>query len=197
MTVRVYYVSQKVTLLLMVLNIIAYIGITVYYGLGMGFGPSQQAIRDLALHPYLVLYGNEWWRLITSLFLHMDLLHLFFNMYALYIAGRIIEAYYGSLRTLTIYFTSGIAGNLASLILPVFSAGASGAVFGLFGALILVEKKITGTAATVLAFLVIVLLLSNLAYPGQINNIAHIVGAIAGYLTAKAVTGESKKTPII
>ncbi len=188
---------QKTTLLLVVLNTATYIGVIAYYGLGADFGPNPQAIHDLALHPYFILYMGEWWRLITSLFLHMDPLHLFFNMYALYIAGRIIEAYYGPTRTLTIYFTSGIAGNLASLILPVFSAGASGAVFGLFGALIVVEKKITGTAATVLAFLIIVLLLSNLAYPGQINNIAHIVGAIAGYLTAKAMTGKSKKTLII
>ncbi len=189
--------NPKTTLLLVVLNTATYVGVIAYYGLGSDFGPSPQAIRDLALHPYFVLHRGEWWRLVTSLFLHMDPLHLFFNMYALYIAGRIVEAYYGSIRTLTIYFVSGITGNLASLILPVFSAGASGAVFGLFGALVVVEKKITGTAAAVLAFLILVLVLSNLAYPGQINNVAHIVGVIAGYLTAKAMAGESKKMLMI
>ncbi len=192
-----WYVNPKTTLLLVLLNTATYIGVIAYYGLGPDFGPSPQAIRGLALHPYFVLHRGEWWRLVTSLFLHMDPLHLFFNMYALYIAGRIVEAYYGPIRTLTVYFTSGIAGNLASLILPVFSAGASGAVFGLFGAVVVVEKRITGTAAAVLAFLVLVLVLSNLAYPGQINNIAHIVGVIVGYLTAKAMTSKHKRTLII
>jgi len=178
-------VYTKTTVLLIACNILAYTLLIAFYGINGDFGPNVNAIYMLALHPYLVLFKGEWWRIATALFVHIDPLHLFFNMYALYIAGRIVETYYGHLKTLGIYFISGVAGNIASLLLPAFSAGSSGAVFGLFGALVVVEKRVTGTAIAVLVFLMIVILLSNLAYPGRINNIAHVVGAVVGYITAK------------
>lgn len=175
----------KTTILLIVWNILVYMLLVIFYGIDRDLGPNVNAIYALALHPYLVLFKGEWWRIVTALFIHMDPLHLFFNMYALYIAGRIVEIYYGHLRALGVYFASGIIGNIASLLLPAFSAGSSGAVFGLFGALVVIEKRVTGTAVAVLVFLMIVILLSNLAYPGKINNIAHIVGAAVGYIIAK------------
>ena len=186
----------KTTILLIVWNILVHILLIIFYGVDKSFGPNINAIHALALHPYLVLFKGEWWRIVTALFIHMDSLHLFFNMYALYIAGRIVEIYYGRMRTLGIYFVSGIIGNIASLLLPAFSVGSSGAVFGLFGALVVIEKRVTGTAVAVLVFLIIVILLSNLAYPGRINNIAHIVGALVGYITAKHMQPhESTKIP--
>lgn len=175
----------KTTMLLVLANILVYVLLVLVYGTNGDLGPSGEAIYNLSLHPYPVLFRGEYWRIVTALFVHIDPIHLFFNMYALYIAGRIVEAYYGSLRTLIIYFTSGIAGNIASLVLPVFSAGASGAIFGVFGALVVVERRVTGTAIAILVFLLLVLVLSNIAYPGRINNIAHIVGVVVGYLTAR------------
>lgn len=175
----------KTTVSLILVNAIVYVLLIIFYGTSDDLGPGSEAIYSLALHPYLVISKGEYWRIITALFVHMDPIHLFFNMYALYIAGRIVETYYGSFRTLVVYFASGIAGNIASLVLPVFSVGASGAVFGVFGALVVIEKRITGTAMAVLVFLLLVLVLSNIAYPGKINNLAHIVGVVVGYLTAR------------
>ena len=185
-------ISLKATLTLISLNIITYIVLCTYCGLSNRYGPSIDCIVLFGLHPYLVIIAEEWWRLFTSLFIHVDILHLFFNVYALYISGRVVESYYGSLRFLAIYFLSGIIGNIASLILPVLSVGASGAVFGVFGAMIVVEKRVTGTATAMIVFLIIVLIVSNLAYPGKINNIAHIAGVLAGYVLGKIL--EPRKT---
>ena len=181
---RLKRIHYKATLLLIGANVLVYGLMIAVCGLNSGIGPSTPCILLLGLHPLFIVFG-EWWRLITALFVHVDILHLFFNMYALYIGGRVVEPYYGSLRFLAIYFLSGIIGNIASLILPVLSVGASGAVFGVFGAMIVVEKRVTGTATAMIVFLIIVLIVSNLAYPGKINNIAHIAGVLAGYVLGK------------
>ncbi len=181
---KLKHIHYKATVLLIGVNTIVYGLLIMACGFNNGVGPSTDCLLLLGLHPLFIALG-EWWRLITSLFVHIDLLHLFFNMYALYIGGRVVEPYYGSTRFLLIYFLSGIIGNIASLVLPVLSVGASGAVFGVFGAMIVVEKRLTGTATAMVLFLVIVLVVSNLAYPGKINNIAHIAGVLAGYVLGK------------
>ncbi len=182
----------RATLAIILLNVLVYIILSLRCGLSSKFGPSIDCLLMLGFHPYLVIVAGEWWRLITSLFVHVDVLHLFFNMYALYIGGRIVEHYYGSFRFLMIYFLSGIIGNIMSFILPALSVGASGAVFGIFGAMIIVEKRLTGTATAIVLFLVIILVVSNLAYPGEINNIAHIAGILAGYTLGKALEPGSR-----
>ncbi len=181
---KLKHLHYKTTVLLIGVNVTVYGLLIVLCGLNSGMGPSTTCLLLLGLHPLFIAMG-EWWRLLTSLFVHIDFLHLFFNMYALYIGGRVVEPYYGSPRFLAIYFLSGIIGNIASLILPVLSVGASGAVFGVFGAMIVVEKRLTGTATAMVLFLIIVLVVSNLAYPGKINNIAHIAGVLAGYVLGK------------
>jgi rhomboid protease GluP len=82
--------------------------------------------------------NGEWWRLLTSTFVHIGLLHLVFNMFVFFRIGPIMQALLGRAGFTTVYFVSGIAGSLASLIWnPYFvSAGASGAIFGLYGALL-------------------------------------------------------------
>src|SRR5690625_1676413 len=80
---------------------------------------------------------GEWWRIISSMFLHIGVFHLFMNMLALYYLGMAVERIYGSVRFLFIYFLAGIGGGLVSFAFSVsVSAGASGALFGLFGALL-------------------------------------------------------------
>lgn len=132
---------------------------------------------------------GEWWRLGTATFLHFGLLHLAFNMWALWDAGRLVERLYGTARFVVLYAVAGLAGSVASLAWnpTVNSAGASGAIFGVFGALIaFVLDRRNGVPLTVttrlrssaLAF-VIYSVGFGLAFPG-IDNAAHLGGLVAG-----------------
>lgn len=98
-------------------------------------------------NPYVLLYfgakynpailDGEWWRFFTPMFLHIGFLHLFMNGLSLYYLGTAVESIFGRLRFLIIYLFSGFFGTLASFIFSShLSAGASGAIFGLFGALL-------------------------------------------------------------
>ena len=92
---------------------------------GAGFGPATK--------------DGEWWRLATAMFLHFGVVHLLMNMAALWEAGRLVERLYGSLRFLVIFVLSGLTGNGVSLIAQgdqAVAGGASGAVFGIYGALL-------------------------------------------------------------
>lgn len=86
---------------------------------------------------YEYIQKGEIWRLITSTFIHANLFHIFFNMYALFMVGPLIEKYYGKIKYLIIYICSGIFGSLFSVVLSNnLSVGASGAIFGLFGSML-------------------------------------------------------------
>lgn len=92
---------------------------------GANFGPATQE--------------GEWWRLGTAMFLHFGLVHLTLNLWALWDAGQLVERMYGHARFTAIYFASGLAGNLLSLVAHkglAISGGASGAIFGIYGALL-------------------------------------------------------------
>lgn len=97
--------------------------------------------------------GGQWWRLLTSVFLHFGLLHVAFNMLALYVNGLMAERIFGSVRYLVIYLVAGLAGSVASLLWhPVVNgAGASGAIFGILGALLaFFVKREGGVPASVI-----------------------------------------------
>jgi rhomboid protease GluP len=152
--------------------------------------------------------NNQWWRLLTALFLHYGILHLAFNMWALWDAGRLTERLYGHINFAWIYLFAGLFASLSSLYWnqdEVVSVGASGAVFGVFGALIgyLVRQR-----HTVPGLLLKQLLRSALIFTGfalffgftipAIDNAAHIgglaSGLILGLLLAKPLT---KKRPTL
>jgi membrane associated rhomboid family serine protease len=124
---------------------------------------------------------GEWWRLLTSAFLHYGITHLALNMLALFWLGRILEEVIGSLRYLLLYVASGLAGSAGALLLTPNSpsAGASGAIFGVLGALLVLERR--GVIAS--GGQILVLLLLNLAItfwlPG-ISRGAHLGGLIGG-----------------
>lgn len=136
---------------------------------------------------------GQWWRLVTSTFLHVGLLHLFLNMYGLWVLGRFVEQIFGSLRYYVIYMVAGIVGMVASHVwsaAPV-SAGASGAVLGLAGAL-LVELGLHGGEypkrwRTGLFRVLLMLTVANVAigfvYPA-IDQGAHLGGLVTGGLMA-------------
>jgi len=100
------------------------------------------------LHTRLALYGpavrdGEWYRLITAGFVHYGLIHIAFNMILLYRIGESLEAAVGRLRFLVLYFVSLLAGSFGALLLSpnAYTAGASGAVFGLFGATAIGQRR--------------------------------------------------------
>lgn len=137
--------------------------------------------------------AGEWWRLVTVALVHdpRSYLHLLFNMYALYIAGPLVEAMYGRVLYATFYVLAAAAGSVASyLVFPNPSVGASGAIFGLFGLIAVasyVHRPALGRQARALTSQIAVLIVINLAIGfgvaglgGGIDNAAHVGGLVAG-----------------
>jgi rhomboid protease GluP len=137
----------------------------------------------------LIIQG-QFWRLITPVFLHGNIMHLALNMYALFIFGPNLERYYGHGRFTALYLLSGFTGNVVSFIAsPAYSLGSSTAIFGLLGAegvfLYQNRKLFPGMAQRALTQLVIVAVI-NLVIgmsPG-IDNSGHIGGLVGGTLFA-------------
>jgi membrane associated rhomboid family serine protease len=136
---------------------------------------------------WLVAAG-DWWRVFSAALLHASWLHLGFNMYALWIIGPLVEALYGHTRFLAIYLLCAAAGSATSYMFSDarFSVGASGAVFGLFGALLVADRvhkpALTRNARNItmqIGILIAINLFIGFSIPG-IDNAAHIGGLIAG-----------------
>jgi membrane associated rhomboid family serine protease len=164
------------------------IGVTAGISLIALFGASSDVVRLLMLDKVALGHG-EWWRLFTVTLVHGNLLHLGFNMYALFIVGPLVEALYGRALYLLFYLLAAAAGSVASyLFVPTNSVGASGAIFGLFGVLLTatyVHKPALGRQARGLTGQIALLIAINLAIGfglggGVIDNAAHVGGLIAG-----------------
>lgn len=138
----------------------------------------------------LIVEQGQTWRLFTSMFLHIGLAHLFFNAYALFIFGIEMERLYGPDRFIVVYILSGLFGSLVSFAsrgLDVFSAGASGAIFGIVGmnlAYFLRHRHTFGRFGRQRMMNTLVIIGINLVFgftvPG-IDNLAHIGGLVAGF----------------
>ena len=136
--------------------------------------------------------NGDYYRLFTSMFLHIGILHLLCNMYSLYIIGKEVENVFGKVKYLIIYLLSGIAGSILSLAFNhnTICAGASGAIFGLLGALLYFGyyyRTYLGATLTRSIILVIVLNLIIGFTSSGIDNAAHIGGLVGGILIAMAV----------
>ncbi|MDP8904486.1 MAG: rhomboid family intramembrane serine protease [Chloroflexota bacterium] len=149
-------------------------------------GTSDVLNAYLPLDKQAVLAG-EWWRLLTVTLVHGSLIHLGFNMYALFIVGPLVEAMYGRPLFVLFYVVAALAGSTASyLTLANPSVGASGAIFGLFGLLAVstwVHKPALGMRAralsTQIGFLIVLNIVIGFTFPG-IDNAAHLGGLAAG-----------------
>lgn len=142
----------------------------------------------------LLISQGEWWRLVTPIFIHIGLMHLLFNSFALYIFGPTAEWLFGKIRFLLFYVLTGIFGNVASFVFnPLsISAGASGAIYGLFGMYVylyvyakrFVDRE-TGKGILVLVAINLVLSLGQ-----GIDLAAHLGGLVSGFLlTAMLLKG--------
>lgn len=149
--------------------------------------PNGFIFQNFAYAPFLT--EAEPWRMLSSAFLHStNIMHIAFNMYALWILGNALEPAFGRVRFMAVYLVSAFAGSVGVLMLSPLDTvvvGASGAVFGLFGALFVVQKKRGGDLRQIL-----VLLLINAAIGFVIPNIAwqaHLGGLLAGALCTAAI----------
>jgi rhomboid protease GluP len=154
-------------------------------------------LGQLALGDAFTYYGlkinqnilaGEYWRFVTPIFFHAGLMHFFFNMYALYNVGPLIERPMGHARFLMIYFFSGIAGGFASFLFnPSPSLGASGAIFGLIGALAVFlfrHSRLLGRVGRSMLTNVVIIIVMNLAISltPQIDLWGHVGGLTTGSL---------------
>lgn len=138
----------------------------------------------------LILQG-EFWRLVTPIFFHANILHFFFNMYALYNVGLLIERPLGYSKFLIIYFFSGVAGVFASfLITPADSLGASGAIFGLIGALAVFlyrNYRLFGAPGRNLLYNVVFIIVINLLISVAPGTGIDLWGHVGGLVTGSAL----------
>jgi membrane associated rhomboid family serine protease len=142
--------------------------------------------------------NGEWWRLITAAFLHYGPLHLAMNMLVLWFIGGPIEDVIGRFRFLLLYLVSGLAGSAGALVVDpnTLTVGASGAIFGLFGALLVLEYQHTGRIVGGPAFTLIVLnLVFTFAVPG-ISWGGHIGGLVGGALGMLALSRFQRVRPV-
>src|SRR5436853_322498 len=149
-----------------------------------------------ALYPGVIAAG-EWWRLVTWNFLHIGLMHLLFNSMALYQIGPLVEETFGPAKFIFIYLATGIAAGVASLVIkPSFTAGASGALFGLIGLMATYGYRQGGVLGRALMKQMLIWAAFGFVIglmPG-INNIAHAGGFVAGGALAFIIPAESTMT---
>ena len=159
-------------------------------------------LRMGAKYAPLIAEG-EYWRLFTSMFLHIGVMHLAFNGYALFVIGTELERLEGPGRFLAIYLLSGLFGSLASYALSdSLAAGASGAIFGIIGALaaffLIHREKLGAWGNRRLANIGIVIvfnLIWGFSQPGRIDNYAHVGGLLAGLMLGWALAPRYELTP--
>jgi membrane associated rhomboid family serine protease len=156
---------------------------------------TQWFAADILMRDWVLEYGakireaiaaGEVWRLITPIFVHVDIWHFFINMYSLYVLGPAVENFFSSSRMLAFYLIAGVSGvGLSLLLSPHGSAGASGAIFGLLGALLAFffrHRKVFGRRGMLQFRNLIFVALLNLfigLMPG-IDSWGHVGGFIAG-----------------
>jgi membrane associated rhomboid family serine protease len=177
-----------VTYAIIVICVLAFVG-EMAGGAGLGFGRAGGTFVEKGALFGPSIADGEYWRLVTSGFLHAGFLHIAFNMYLLWYLGRLLEPALGHVRFAAIYFTSLLAGSFGALLLApnTVTIGASGAVFGLMGAAV-VEFRRRG-----IGFLesgIGILILFNLGLSFIVPGIAiggHIGGLIGGVLAALAI----------
>jgi len=170
--------------------------IVIFILMALAGGASEQTLMAFGVKANAEIARGQWWRFITPIFIHIGLLHLFFNSYALWIVGPQVEKLYGPARFVILYVLTGIAGVYGSYFYHPdnISAGASGAIFGLFGVLLTFGiryrnsippffKRAVGTGVLPV---IIINLIIGFSIPA-IDNSAHIGGLLAGAALAALV----------
>jgi membrane associated rhomboid family serine protease len=188
--------QAPVTKILIAINVAIYL-VTAVQGAGLN-APGGALFNKFVLvgsnthgrffAPYGDLaHDHEWWRLMTSAFLHGSIIHIGFNMVALWFIGAPVEQYLGRARYIGLYFVSGLAGGTGAVLQAPFQpvVGASGAIFGILGAMLIIEWQITGRLAGNAMTWIVINLAISFAVP-DISWGGHVGGLIAGILITLA-----------
>jgi rhomboid protease GluP len=175
----------RVTSVLIALNVIVYV-----WEMATGAFSSDMSLVDHGALVGVLVRQGEWWRIVSGAFLHAGLLHIGLNMFALYQVGRLLEALAGPSRILAIYIVAMIGSGLAVVQFQgnVPTVGASGAIFGLFGALVAVGLRL-GRPGRTLVMQVVPIIVINLIFGFSVPNISnagHIGGLVSGFLAGLA-----------
>jgi rhomboid protease GluP len=173
------------TYIIIALNIIFYVYTSILSGNIVEM--DYYVIQQYGQYNLFVLNG-AYWQLFTSMFVHVTIIHLLGNMFFLLIFGLRAEELFSLKEYLLIYFLSGLAGNLLSLAfgpysapgIPFVSAGASGAIFGVFGACIIYVRRAVGQSIITALMYAFFLFMINIG-PG-VNFLAHLGGLVIGLL---------------
>ncbi len=130
----------------------------------------------------LYLMHGRYYTLITSMFLHANILHLGLNMYALYILGKVVELSLGRIKYLLMYFISGVVGNLLSAFLDprTVGVGASGAIMGLLGYMVAMEYRVTGKLSSSTIFIALFVIFGG--FSANVDVMAHAGGFVVGLM---------------
>ncbi len=188
-TAQIQLGQSRVTYVLIGLNILVYVAM-----IASGVSATEPTVLQL-IH-WGANFGpldraGQWWRLLTACFLHIGFLHIAFNMYVLYQAGPFTERLYGGTRFLSLYLLAGIGGNVLGILLHpmIISAGASGAIFGVYGGLLafLLKERaaLRPEAVKAIGRSALIFIGFNLFYglaSAHTDLTAHIGGLITGFL---------------
>jgi membrane associated rhomboid family serine protease len=176
--------TSRVTMTLIAINVAVFV-------IGLGVQNLDERFGNLALasngFQLIGVAEGQYYRLLTSAFLHAGILHILFNMFALAQIGPVLENALGRARYLALYLLSALGGSVAAFLLAPPnqpSVGASGAIFGLFGAYYVVVRRLGGETGPIVVLLVI-----NLAITFSVPNIdwrAHLGGLVTGAVLAAA-----------
>lgn len=169
-----------------------------FAGIHLAGGDTGQTLLKMGAQSGLAIWRGEYWRYITTIFLHVDIVHLLFNMYALLILGRFVEPLLGRSDYIALYFMSGVSGGVLSVLIhpQYISVGASGAIFGLAGAALAARILFAQHSANApaeyrrasyrqtLFLLGIVLYNLLIGFTMEyIDNAAHVGGLVGGFVT--------------
>lgn len=186
-------IPRKFTLtyVIIALNVFVYVYTAVLSG--NAFETSDAVLLQYGQVNESVMKGS-FWQLFTSMFIHVNIEHLLGNMVFLLIFGLRAEEFFETKQYLLIYIMSGLAGNLLSLLLPdMISAGASGCIFGVFGAVtIYMRRAISQSIVGALVFSFFLLIISA-GY--GVNILAHLGGLVAGLLIGYLLAGTRRAKP--
>ena len=160
--------------------------------------PSSEALYKLGMGGRIPWLAGEWWTLITATYLHANVLHILFNMVWLRRTGAWVEELFGASRFVMIYTFSGLVGSATSVLAGTpFFIGASGAIFGLFGALIYYGLHRGGTFGSAIfkqiAILAVIAFVFGLVMT-NVDNWGHVGGFMGGLLAAIALSYEERKS---